>query len=120
MNTLDLGELIAALEFGFNQGQRGDTLEETCERFFTARYNGQLPAIVSDWLSERERKKLQRDESINEAIRKYHVERGCCDGTFTEPCAFWLGKAAEQKAEDNREFWRRDAIAFRDAILIDR
>lgn len=33
----------------------------------------------------------EKEHQIKEAVRQYHIDRGCCDGTFVEPCAHWEG-----------------------------
>src|SRR6478735_4180131 len=29
-----------------------------------------------------------RHADIQRAVKEYHIKRGCCDGTFTEPCPY--------------------------------
>lgn len=73
---------------------------------------------LSKYLGPSDAKQLVAErEQIAEAVRKYHVSRGCCDGTFTVPCPFKAEKPASEKARDEKEQQRLDALAFQSAEL---
>lgn len=44
-------------------------------------------------------------EDVAEAVRKFHVERGCCDGTFAEPCTFRLEQQAAKRGPKAEQPW---------------
>lgn len=99
MDDLGLRETIAIIDFAFKQGQRGDTIEETRERAMTMIFGPTWPDVVRWELSRHERKIEDDRNRITEAVQKFHIERGCCDGTFREPCPWKEIQAKERETE---------------------
>jgi hypothetical protein len=99
MDNLELRHALEIIDFCFKQGQRGDTIEETRERAMTMIFGAQWPEIVRWELSRHERKAQEDRNRIAAAVQKMHSERGCCDGTFREPCPWKEMQAKEREAE---------------------
>jgi hypothetical protein len=58
---------------------------------------------------------MREREEIAQAVREFHIERGCCDGTFLEPCTYKAERQAGPKRDLESE--RADYIAFQNAEL---
>lgn len=62
-------------------------------------------------------REIEREIARKEAIKRFHVERGCCDGTFRDgPCTYKI-ETKERQRLNQKEFELKDLEAFRGAEL---